>query len=151
MFLFLLSRHAPSHLGRVVAILPHPSHHGLHHARHQMGNSLGIDVGFGFVGSGCSTNDPFVDFLGVSLDMYVEGDGCEFTGNWPWIERSTPYTAELTIHSGEAVLSAEGVGRASGTVNYEGPYTTLWVGNTGRGDWPECWGTIDSLSIEALD
>ena len=33
----------------------------------------------------------------------------------------------------------------------KGPYTTLWVGNNGRGDWPECTGSIDTVIIEPLD
>lgn len=86
---------------------------------------------------------------GVSLDY--TSNGCSFSGNWLWLDSSTPYTAELAIEDGSAVLTVEGVGQSTGTVNYEGAYTTLWVGNNGRGDWPECTGTIDSVIVEPLN
>lgn len=67
------------------------------------------------------------------------------------IDGSTPYTAELTIEDGVTMLTVEGVGQSTGIVLYEGAYTTLWVGNNGRGDWPECTGMIDSVIIEPLN
>ena len=76
---------------------------------------------------------------------------CEFSGDWLWLKESTPYTVELTISDGTALLSVDGVGNTSGTATYEGVYSTLWVGNTGGGDWPECTGTIDAVIVEALD
>lgn len=109
----------------------------------------GLAIEYGWTGGGCPTNGPFVYGLGVTLDMAEQS--CEYTGNWLWINGSTPYTAELTALNGAATLSVEGVGQASGEVHYEGPYTTLWVGNTGRGDWPECMGKIDAVIVEALE
>ncbi len=109
----------------------------------------GLSINFGWTGGGCPTNGPLVDASGVSLD---KGESyCEFTGNWLWVEESTPYTAELTLLDGAAVLTVEGVGDVSGTGTYEGPYTTLWVGNVGNGDWPECSGTISSVIVQPLD
>jgi hypothetical protein len=32
-----------------------------------------------------------------------------------------------------------------------GPYTTLWVDHPPDGDWPECTGIIDAVTIESLD
>ena len=33
----------------------------------------------------------------------------------------------------------------------KGAYTPFWVGNNGRGDWPECTGSIATVIIEPLD
>ncbi|MEW5959714.1 MAG: hypothetical protein AB1801_18470 [Chloroflexota bacterium] len=113
------------------------------------GPGIGLELKFGWTGGGCPTQGVQIDAIGVTLDR-AEND-CHFTGNWLWVESSTSYTAELTIVDGAATLAVEGVGSVSGEVEYEGPYTTLWVGNTGRGDWPECSGKIDSMMIEPLD
>lgn len=112
------------------------------------GPGIGLGLKFGWAGGGCPTNGVLIDAVGVTLDS-VEKD-CNFTGNWLWGESSTPYTAELTIVDRAATLAVEGVGSVLGEAEYEGPYTTLWVGNTGRGDWPECTGKIDSMIIEPL-
>jgi WD40 repeat protein len=109
----------------------------------------GVSISFGWTGGGCSINGPLVGAFGVQLDR-TEKD-CERTGNWLWIEASTPYTTELTALDGEADLSVEGIGHVSGTVDYQGLYTTLWVGNIGRGDWPECSGLLDSITVEPLE
>jgi hypothetical protein len=76
---------------------------------------------------------------------------CTFTGDWLWLEKSTPYTVVLTILDGTANLSVDGVGSASGMPTDESVYSTLWIGNSGNGDWPECEGTIDTVTIEPLD
>jgi hypothetical protein len=88
------------------------------------------------------------EFLDSLLDRAE--NNCNFTGNWLWVESNTPYTAELTIVDKAATLAIEGVDSVSGAAEYEGPYTTLWVGNTGRGDWPECSGAIEAMVIEPL-
>jgi hypothetical protein len=114
------------------------------------GIGSGVSVGFGWFGGGCPKNGPLVSAMGVSLDNREEA-ACEYVGNWLWVEASTPYTAELTILDDTATLSVEGIGSSTGTVNYKGPYTTLWVGNSGGGDWPECSGAIHSVTVEPLD
>lgn len=113
------------------------------------GLGSGLEIEFGFTGGGCETNGPLVDARGVSLDHTDQA--CNYSKNWLWIDPNTPYTAELTVLDGDANLTVEAVGRAAGTVNYAGPYTTLWVGRTGGGDWPECTGTIDTVIVEPLD
>jgi heme A synthase len=57
----------------------------------------------------------------------------------------------LTISDGTALFSVEGVGSTAGMATYEGSYTTLWVGGSGDGDWPECTGTIEAVIVEPLD
>jgi hypothetical protein len=87
---------------------------------------------------------------GVTLDLNAAI--CEdLEEGWLWIESSTTYLAELTVLNEMADLTVEGVGGVPGTVNYEGPYTTLWVGRAGDGDWPECTGIIDTVVVEPLD
>ncbi|MCP4358409.1 MAG: hypothetical protein GY796_10375, partial [Chloroflexi bacterium] len=115
------------------------------------GSNTGVSIMYGWLGGGCSTNGPLVDAIGVSLEESRQAGNCEFTGNWLWVDSSTPYTAEMEIVDEAVTLSVAGVGSAYGTIRYEGPYTTLWVGNIGRGDWPECTGTIDSVMVEPLD
>jgi WD40 repeat protein len=110
----------------------------------------GLATSFGWFGGGCDTNGTLVDGFGASWNKSLE-DGCEFVGNWLWIEAGTPHTAALTVRGEAATLSVQGIGSVSGRVKYQGPYTTLWVGNSGDGDWPECSGAIDSLIIEPLD
>lgn len=115
------------------------------------GPGSGVAIAFSAFGGGCPAESALIDaFTGVSLEHY-EKTVCEYTGDWLWVEASTPYTAELTTLDGTASLSVDGVGTASGTTYYQGPYTTLWVGNSGHGDWPECWGVIESFTIEPLD
>ena len=110
----------------------------------------GASVHFGWTGGGCDTQGPLVFGRGVQLDQY-EKVACEYTGNWLWIEKQTPYTATLTIIDSAATLAVESVGQATGEVLYEGAYTSLWVGETGRGDWPECTGTVETVIVEPLD
>jgi WD40 repeat protein len=111
----------------------------------------GLSIAFSAFGGGCPAESAVIDtFVGVSLEHYEE-KVCEYTGDWLWVDASSPYTAELTTLDGTAALAVEGVGTAAGTAYYQGPYTTLWVGNSGHGDWPECWGVIESFTIEPLD
>jgi hypothetical protein len=110
----------------------------------------GVSIDFGWQGGGCPTRGPRIAGQGVTLDNTEKGS-CNFVGNWLWVEAQTPYTAELTIQKEAAVLSVAGVGQSSGKVDYTGLYTTLWVGNDGRGDWPECTGTIDTVIVEPLE
>jgi hypothetical protein len=109
----------------------------------------GVAVDFGWTGGGCPTRGVRIGGIGVALDNKEDGS-CNFVGNWLWVEPKTPYTAELTILDGAATLSVEGVGRSIGRVEYQGLYTTLWVGSTGRGDWPECSGAFDVMMLEPL-
>lgn len=113
----------------------------------QPGNGPAID--FGWQGGGCPTRGVRIVGRGVSLDN-VEKEACVFSGNWLWVEPSTRYTATLTLSQGTATLAVEGVGQSTGQPDYTGPYSTLWVGGDGRGDWPECSGKIDFVRIEPL-
>jgi WD40 repeat protein len=110
----------------------------------------GLRVNLGWIGGGCETHGPLIDASGVALNRY-EKEACQYTGNWLWIDSQTPYTTTLTVIDGSATLAVDGIGSSAGTVKYNGPYTTLSVGNTGRGDWPECTGTIDMVIVEPLD
>lgn len=110
----------------------------------------GIIINFGWTGGGCPTNGPLIDApRGVKLERYEQD--CQFRGDWLWVKRGTPYTASLTIIDEAARLEVKGVGSSAGTVKYKGPYTTLWVGNKGNNDWPECTGRIDTVIVEPLD
>jgi len=81
----------------------------------------------------------------------MQENACEFSGDWLWLKKSTSYTAELTLVEGTAQLSVAGVGQALGKPgDEEMVYSTLWVGNTGNGDWPECRGSIETVMIEPL-
>jgi WD40 repeat protein len=114
------------------------------------GPGSGLEIEFGFFGGGCPANGSVVGARGVTLDLNAAT--CEdLEDGWLWIESSTTYSAELTVLNEMADLTVEGVGGVPGTVNYEGPYTTLWVGRAGDGDWPECTGIIDTVVVEPLD
>ena len=108
----------------------------------------GLSVVLGWTGGGCPTNGPFAEADGVILTPQTD---CDFGDDWFWLKPSTLYTVTLTVQGDTADLSVEGVGNTPAKTEYQGPYTTLWVGNTGRGDWPECSGKIDSMMIEPLD
>lgn len=118
------------------------------------GIGIGDDVGsgaaiyFGFFGGGCQTSGPVVTAGGASLDL-SEMD-CEFSPNWPWIQAKTPYTVVLTLHQNQADLEVSGIGNVSGSVDYSGEYTMLWVGLKGDGDWPACSGSFDSILVEPI-
>ena len=111
-------------------------------------DNSGVSINFSFDGGGCSTNGPNIGATGVRLD--AQESYCNFTGNWLWINRGIPYTAELTISNGNASLSVPGVGTSTGVPIYEGNYNMLFVGDTAGGDWPSCSGTVDSMTVEPL-
>jgi hypothetical protein len=117
-----------------------------------IGNEVGrgLIVTFGWTGGGCPTNGPFIEARNITWDNHSTKD-CEFLGDWLWIDSNTPYTAELAIIDELATLSVDGVGSATGAIDDPGPYTHLWVGYPGDGDWPECEGTIDAVIVEPLD
>jgi hypothetical protein len=105
----------------------------------------GVSVNFGFTGGGCSASGPLVTGNGATLDYYETS--CQFNGNWLWIEPDRPYTAIFTLSMGIAQLAVSGVGASVGTPTYTGPFTTLYVGLNGDGDWPSCAGTIDMIMV----
>jgi hypothetical protein len=108
----------------------------------------GVAVTYGYFGGGCPIRNYLINAWGVQLD---HSHLCtSTTGTWLWVNRGVPYTAELLIQDGAATLSVPGVGSVSGTPTYSGEYNTLFVGLTGDGDWPQCWGTIDSIAVEQL-
>ncbi len=75
--------------------------HGNCMVRTGIGDSTdtGVSINFGDYGNGCSLNGAVITANGVSLD-YTENPACVFPGNWLWINPSVPYTAALTIASG---------------------------------------------------
>jgi len=114
------------------------------------GAGSGLSVVMGWTGGGCANNGPFVEAKGVVLDHQIVN--CDdFNDDWLWIKPGKPYTVSLTVKDEAANLAVEGIGNLTGTVDYEGPYTTLWVGYSGDGDWPECGGKINSMMVEPLD
>jgi hypothetical protein len=121
-------------------------------------HTTGISVNFGFIGGGCGPIQPtlppgpVVDGSGATDWDFGEGpQACDYWGNWLRIDAGTPYEAEFTIDEGTVTLTVPGIGTATATPYYNGPYDILFVGNTGHGDWPECWGKIDYVLIEPLD
>jgi WD40 repeat protein len=112
-----------------------------------LGDGAGVSIGY--TGGGCETNGPLLDAYGVSL-LDRQAGNCEYTGNWLWVEGGRSYTTTLELRDEVATLAVDGVGISAGEVTYEGPYTTLYVGNQGNGDWPECEGKIDSIRVEPL-
>jgi hypothetical protein len=60
------------------------------------------------------------------------------------------FTTAPASTASSATLEVTGVGNASGESTYSGTYNTLYVGNTGNGDWPECSGSIESMKVEPL-
>ena len=115
-----------------------------------IGNAPGVGIAaeFGYFGGGCPTNGPLINAFGINLDHGT--NGCDFLGNWLWVNQSTQYEATVTVTGNSAVLSVPQVGSVTGTPTYSGAYNTLFVGLTGDGDWPTCSGKIDSIVIEPL-
>jgi hypothetical protein len=108
----------------------------------------GVAVFFGFYGGGCSTSGPVIKAGGVRLEM--RESSCSFSGTWPWVEAQRDYDVELIVEGSDARLVVPNVATVEGTRNYDGEYTTLWVGGYGGGDWPSCSGTIESVTVEPL-
>ncbi|MEM7131092.1 MAG: hypothetical protein AAF702_32520 [Chloroflexota bacterium] len=107
-----------------------------------------ISVNFGFFGGGCPTNGPLISASGVLPDATT--NGCTFIGDWLWVNANTPYAAELTVLGNDTTLSVPGVGASVGTPIFNDVFDTLFVGYTGDGDWPQCTGSIDSITVEPL-
>lgn len=109
----------------------------------------GIAISYGFFGGGCPQNGYLIDaWKGISLDHSMAG--CTFVDTWLWVDRATPYTARLELKGGLANLTVPNVGTVTGTTTYQGPYSVLWVGLEGDGDWPSCSGKFDSVRVNQI-
>lgn len=112
------------------------------------GYLTGIAVNFGFTGGGCGTNGPVITTTGASMNAGERS--CNFFGNWMWIEKGRTYQAEMVVRGDQVTLSVPGIGSDSGTLIDQVEYNTLYVGLKGDGDWPECSGVIESITVEPL-
>ena len=109
----------------------------------------GIMITSGFFGGGCPVQGPLVNAGGVALNH--GSDGCDWLGPWLWVEEAQPYEATLTIVDGVAELAVAEVGQVTGTVAYDGVYSMLFAGETGRNVSSNyCSVDIDSVTIEPL-
>ncbi|MBN1217705.1 MAG: hypothetical protein JXM69_02155 [Anaerolineae bacterium] len=50
----------------------------------------GLAISLGYYGDGCSTNGVMVRGSG-GASFNMQEDACEFSGDWLWLEKSTPY------------------------------------------------------------
>ncbi len=109
----------------------------------------GIMITSGFFGGGCPVQGPLVDAGGVTLNH--GSDGCDWLGPWLWVEEAQPYEATLTVVDGSAELTVADAGQVTGTVDYDGVYSMLFAGETGRNISSNyCSVDIDSMTIEPL-